>query len=91
MARMTRPVWMLMIVVALAVLPMFIGGEFKGSDNQAAAAIEADRPGFTPWAVPLWKPPSPEVESLLFTLQATLGALVIGYIIGRRHGRDRAE
>jgi cobalt/nickel transport protein len=91
MPRIARPVWMLMIVVALAVVPMFIGGEFKGADNQAAAAIEATQPGFTPWAVPLWKPPSPEIESLLFALQAALGALVIGYIIGRRHGRDRAE
>ena len=38
---------------------------------------------------PIWEPPSGEIESLFFSLQAALGALVIGYAIGR--GRSRKE
>lgn len=78
---------MLAAVVVLAVVPLWFGGEFKGADNQAAAAIVAQNPGFTPWAVPFWTPPSSEVEGLLFALQAALGAGVLGYVIGRRQGR----
>jgi cobalt/nickel transport protein len=37
----------------------------------------------------VWKPPSPEIESLLFALQAALGAGVIGYVVGRIHGAAR--
>lgn len=88
---MTRQIWMLLAVAALIGLPLLMGGEFGGSDGQAAAHIEAENPGFVPWASPLWKPPSGEVESLFFTLQAVLGALVIGYVIGRRHERSKAE
>ncbi len=36
--------------------------------------------------MPLWEPPSPEIESLLFAVQAALGAGVLGYYFGRRRG-----
>ncbi|MCW1920361.1 energy-coupling factor ABC transporter substrate-binding protein [Rhodobacter sp. KR11] len=88
---MTRQTWMLLAVAALVALPLLRGGEFGGADGQAAAHIEESNPDFTPWATPLWKPPSGEVEGLFFTLQAVLGALVIGYAIGRRHERAKAE
>ncbi|PYF07141.1 cobalt/nickel transport protein [Rhodobacter viridis] len=78
--------------LALVALPLlFVSGEFAGTDDQASAAIEATKPGFTPWAAPLWEPPSGEIESLLFASQAALGALIIGYVIGRRHERAKAE
>jgi cobalt/nickel transport protein len=86
-----RTLWLALGTVALAVVPLFIGGEFSGTDDQATAAIEAAKPGYQPWFTPLWEPPSGEVESLLFALQAALGALVIGYVIGRRHERAKAE
>lgn len=86
---MPRMVWMLLGVALLVLIPLLMGGEFAGADGQAAAHIEASTPGFTPWAMPFWKPPSGEVEGMLFTLQAVLGALVIGYVIGRRHGQSR--
>ena len=89
--RMSRPVWMLLAVAALVVIPLLIGGEFAGADGQAAAAIEAANPDFAPWFTPLWQPPSGEGEGLFFALQAALGALVVGYVIGRRHGRAKAE
>ena len=33
--RMSRPVWMLLAVAALVVIPLLIGGEFAGADGQA--------------------------------------------------------
>ncbi len=39
---------------------------------------------YEPWFESLWKPPSGEIESLLFASQAALGAGVIGYYIGKK-------
>ena len=60
---------------------------FTGTDDQAKDAIQDLRPGYVPWFSPIWKPPSDEVETLLFTLQAALGAGVLGYVIGNLQGR----
>ncbi|MGB8219753.1 MAG: energy-coupling factor ABC transporter substrate-binding protein [Methanoregula sp.] len=58
---------------------------WQGSDDMGSAAIEAT--GYTPWIQPLWTPPSTEVESLLFSIQSGLGALVIGYFFGYYRGQ----
>lgn len=85
-----RSVWMLACVALIVVVPLLMGGEFSGADGEAAALIET-REGFTPWFDPIWEPPSGEIESLFFSLQAALGALVIGYAIGRARGRREAR
>ena len=59
--------------------------KWEGSDDQGSAAIEAT--GYTPWIQPLWTPPSDEVESLLFSIQAGIGAFVIGYFFGFYRGK----
>lgn len=51
-----------------------------GADDGAADLIEAS--GYEPWIEPFWEPPSGEIESLLFALQAAIGALIIGYVFG---------
>jgi cobalt/nickel transport protein len=79
-------------VVLLVVLPLaFVHGKFEGSDDQGSAAVASSVPNFKPWAHPLWVPPSPEIESLLFALQAALGAGVIGYVVGRIHGAAQSR
>ncbi len=40
------------------------------------------RRSINPWFQPLYEPASGEIESLLFTLQGSLGAAVIFYILG---------
>ena len=59
-----------------------------GADSNAADLIEAS--GYEPWVEPFWEPPSGEIESLLFALQATIGAIVIGYIFGYWQGGRKA-
>jgi cobalt/nickel transport protein len=84
--------WLLIIaVLALVVLPLiFVRGEYGGADGQAEEAISEIQPGYEPWFKPLYEPPSGEVESLLFTSQAALGAGVIGYVIGMYRGKHRS-
>ena len=79
-------------VIALAVIPLCIPRHhteesFGGSDDQATNAIAQVDPQYHRWAVPLFEPPSGEVESFLFALQAALGAGVLFYYIGYMRGR----
>ncbi len=82
--------WLLLLgVIVLAVGPLMFHSKtakFSGSDDQASALISTIQPGYHRWAVPIWEPPSPEIESLLFAVQAALGAGVLGYYFGRRRG-----
>jgi cobalt/nickel transport protein len=50
-----------------------------------------DEAGYQPWFEPLWTPPSKEIESLLFSLQAALGAGLLGYYFGLRRGRGEGR
>lgn len=84
--------WLLVgLAVLIAAAPMILGieGEYGGADGQAQAAIEET--GYQPWFESLWEPPSGEIESLLFALQAALGAGVVGYVVGRLHGRRERQ
>ncbi|MGR4882249.1 energy-coupling factor ABC transporter substrate-binding protein [Streptomyces sp. LARHCF249] len=84
---------LVLLVAALAVLPLALGlGDdkeepFTGADGQAEAAITELQPDYEPWFTPLYEPPSAEIESALFSLQAALGAGVLAYYFGVRRGR----
>ena len=84
-----RDIWIgLALVVAivgvylgsLALAPT--GAEFVGSD---AAAGELT--GGAPWLEPLFRPGSGELESGLFALQAGLGGVLLGFVLGRLTAR----
>ena len=47
--------------------------------------------GFKPWFSSIWEPPSGEIESLLFALQAAIGAIIIGYAFGYWRGQGKEE
>ncbi|MCX7861348.1 MAG: energy-coupling factor ABC transporter substrate-binding protein, partial [Chloroflexus sp.] len=64
--------------------------EFPGADMLAEKAIQEIAPDAEPWFRPLWEPPGSETESLLFALQAAIGAGFIGYFFGRQQGRKEA-
>lgn len=85
--------WIVLTVIALTVLPLIVvRGEYGGTDGAAESAIGEIRPDYQPWIDSLFKPPSSEVESLLFASQAAIGAGVLGYVIGLYKGRqDRSK
>lgn len=95
---MRRQNWLLILgVVILAVAPLLIvkptgdDGVFGGADDQAASAITEAHPGYQPWFTPLWTPPSGEIASLLFALQAAFGAGAIAYCLGYYRGRKQSS
>jgi cobalt/nickel transport protein len=83
----------LAIVAVIAILPlaMYSGlgedqGYFGGADDSAGTVVEET--GYEPWFSSIWEPPSGEIESLLFALQAAIGAIIIGYVLGYFHGQS---
>ncbi len=88
------PIWLLLaIVVLLAALPFYLhpGSEFGGADGAAEEAIAEVQPDAQPWFSPIWTPPGGETESLLFALQAALGAGLIGFYFGLKRGERTAR
>ena len=88
----TQNILLALGAVALAALPLALitpAGDhtFGGSDDQATAMIATLHPGYHRWFTPLWEPPSSEVESLLFGVQAAIGAGAVGYVLGYWRGR----
>ncbi|MFZ4855104.1 MAG: energy-coupling factor ABC transporter substrate-binding protein [Desulfuromonadaceae bacterium] len=85
---------MMVAVVALVVLPLWMvkkptpgpdGREipvFTGADDKAKNLVGVISPDYKPWFKPLMEPPGEEISSLLFALQASLGAGFIGYWYG---------
>lgn len=86
-------------VILLTVLPLWLirapGGDapaiFGGADTRAQEAIGVIAPGYKPWFTPVFEPASDEIASMLFALQAAIGAGVIGYWLGLSVARDRAR
>ena len=76
---------LILLVVLIAAVPLWLlpGAEFGGADGQAEEAITELSPDYEPWFQPILEPASGEVESMLFALQAAIGAGVVGFILGR--------
>lgn len=79
---------LIIILVGLFVAPLFLfpNAEYGGADGAAEEAMSEQ--GYEPWFSPIWEPPSGEIESLLFVLQAAIGALIIGYFVGYERGKQ---
>jgi cobalt/nickel transport protein len=99
---MKRQNWFLAAaIVLLTALPLWLvphpaaGPEgqpveiFGGADAKAQQAIGKIAPDYTPWFAPILEPASAEIASLLFALQAAIGAGVIGYWLGTSVTRER--
>ena len=73
------------LVILLAAFPLWYcrDAEFGGADGMAGELIEESAPDYEPWFQPIFEPASGEVESLLFALQAAIGAGVVGFVLGR--------
>ena len=77
---------LLLLAIVLIILPLVFnsGAEYGGADDQAEGVISEVQPGYEPWFSSIYEPPSGEIESLLFAVQAALGAGVVGYYLGSR-------
>ncbi len=88
---------LILLVVVLAIIPLVINknAEYGGADGQAKEAITEINPGYEPWFSSIWEPPSGEIESLLFALQAAIGSGFIfyffGYYIGKKKGNETID
>ena len=80
-------------IIVLAILLIFAAqffyisstthAEYGGADDKPAGVIEQITGGtYKPIASSIWVPPSAEIESLLFALQAAIGAGILGYFFG---------
>lgn len=85
-------------VAALTILPLFIvKQQATGTDDQAAMAVKALAPGYKPWFNSTFKAPGSEIDTILFTLQAAVGAgFIIYYVVysrarARRNNPKRAH
>lgn len=66
--------------------------EFGGADGAAEDVIAEIDPSYEPWIGNLgFEPPSGEIESLLFALQAAIGAIIIGYFFGYYRGKGQSN
>lgn len=97
---MKKPIWivgLLLACVLLTILPFIMApadAGFGGADDAAGELLGEMNPEYEPWAEPLLKRilgrelPG-ETESLLFCLQAALGAGVICYGFGYLAARKK--
>ena len=91
-----KNILLLIFVVILGVIPIIFnkGAEFGGADGEAEEAIVEIRPDYEPWFQSIWEPPSGEIESMLFALQAAIGtgfiAFFFGYFIGKKRGEAQS-
>ncbi len=87
---------LLIILAILVIAPLAVynghgeeDGYFGGSDGQAEDIVSES--GYEPWFSSLWEPPSGEIESLIFALQAAIGAIIIGYFFGYWRGQSKRD
>ena len=94
-------IFLVIAVVVLGALPLLMvakpaagpdGQEveiFAGADDKAKDMISEINPEYQPWFESLIEPASGEIASMLFSLQAALGAGFIGYYLGAGRMREK--
>ena len=70
---------------------LFVNGDFGGSDDAGGeTAGDYDyKPWTDNWMANFGFELPGETESLLFALQAAIGAIIIGFFIGQNHSRRK--
>lgn len=85
----------LTVIIAVVPLMMIKDSEFGGADGAAEEAIATIDKDYEPWFSPILEPPGGETESLLFSLQAGIGAGIVGfglgYLVARKKFRKEDE
>lgn len=86
-----KNVTLLILAILIVGWPLVarVASEYQGTDSQAQSVVEAIDPDYQPWFSSLIVLPGSEIESLLFALQAALGAGVLGFALGRMTARPK--
>ncbi len=79
----------LLVVLVVGTLALNQNAAFEGADGEAEEVIAVVNPDYEPWFEPVWEPPSGEIESLLFALQAALGTGFICFYFGYKAGERK--
>lgn len=84
---------LLLVIVAIAIIPLLLitDSEFGGADGAAEEAITSINPDYVPWFSSILEPPGGETESLLFCLQAGIGAGIFGFGFGYLVARKKFQ
>ncbi len=82
-----------LIAVVVVVVPLMVltNTEFGGADGAAMDLVGEINADYKPWAEPLISPPGSETESLLFALQAAIGAGIVGFGFGRLSAKVKGK
>lgn len=86
-----KNMFLILLVVIITVVPLLVlpDAEYGGADGEAEEMITMLQPDYEPWFEALWEPPSGEIESLLFALQASIGTGIIAYYLGYMVGKNK--
>lgn len=79
-----------LLVITASMLPILLNGlDLTGADDAAGESVALLDPGYQPWAKPLMDLSGGSSETLLFCLQAGIGAGILGlgfgYLIIRKN------
>ena len=76
----------------LFILPLIIQptADFSGADSIAQDLISEVNAQYEPWFKPLWSPPSTEIESAIFAIQAAVGSGVLFFVLGYLVGKNKS-
>lgn len=95
---MSRKLELIVLAILIIFAAQFIyissttNAEYGGADDKPEGVIEQITGGtYKPIANPIWEPPSAEIESLLFALQAAIGAGILGYFFGYYRAKKNYE
>ena len=87
-----KNLFLIIIILLIGIVPLLlVKSEFGGSDDKGEDIIKEIKPDYKPWAKELIELPGPETESLLFALQAALGAGVVCYVLGYLRGEKKGK
>ena len=89
--RLILGIVLLILCAGIAVFPLLTiqDSEFGGADGAAEEVVATVDPEYEPWTESAIAPPGGETESLLFCLQAGIGAAILGYGFGYLRARKK--